>query len=357
MARVSRFVKRRSVKEGLSPGTLVHIGDVPAGEVRVTQLSFGPEDAHERVLDPASLKMPPLDGDRVTWINVDGLHKPEVIEALGSHFSLHPLVLEDTVSTGQRPKLEDYEGYAFIIFRMLDKATSSGEVTDEQVALVLGPNWVLTFQERPGDVFDPVRERIREGKGRIRRMGADYLAYCLMDAAVDRYFHVLETIGDQLERVSDEIIGHPEQRVLRDLHALRQELMVLRKAAWPLRNVIHRMQQGPPQFVGDETSVFLRDVYDHAVQIIDTAEVLREMTTDLRDIYLSSLSNRMSETMKVLTVIATIFIPLTFIAGIYGMNFAFMPELSWRYGYPAALGLMVAVAGVMLLYFRRRKWM
>lgn len=357
MRRASRFVRRRSVKAGLSPGTMVHIGEPSSDPVGITCIGYDREHVKEQSLDLSALGELELAAGGVTWINVDGLHQTEVVEALGHKLSLHPLVLEDIVNTGQRPKLEDYEGYAFIVLRMLDFDESSGEVTDEQVGLILGPHWVVTFQERPGDAFDPVRERIETNKGRIRRMGADYLAYCLVDAVVDRYFAVLELIGDRLESVSEAIMGSPNQSVLRGLHGLRQELMVLRKAAWPLRNVLHRMQQGQAHLITEETSVFIRDAYDHTVQIIDTAETLREMTTDLRDIYLSSLSNRMSETMKVLTVIATIFIPLTFIAGVYGMNFAFMPELTWRYGYGAVLGLMAAVAGGMLLYFRRRKWL
>ncbi len=357
MRRASRFVRRRSVKAGLSPGTLVHIGKPSAEPVGISCIGYDREHVREHELDLSALGELELAAGGVTWINVVGLHRTEVVEAFGHKLSLHPLVLEDVVNSGQRPKLEDYEGYAFIVLRMLDSDEPSGEVRDEQVAIILGPHWVVTFQERPGDAFDPVRERIKTNKGRIRKMGADYLAYCLVDAVVDRYFAVLELIGDRLEEVSEVIMGNPDQAVLRELHDLRQELMVLRKASWPLRNVLHRMQQGQAHLITDETSVFVRDAYDHTVQIIDTAETLREMTTDLRDIYLSSLSNRMNETMKVLTVIATIFIPLTFLAGIYGMNFAFMPELSWRYGYVAVLGLMAAVAGGMLLYFRRRKWL
>ncbi len=357
MARTSRFVRRRSVKEGMSPGTLVHIGEASGDDVKITCIVYGPAEVRKEALDLAHLDAVELKSPGVTWINVDGLHRTEVVQRLGKKLSLHPLVLEDVVNAGQRPKLEDYGDYTFVVLRMLDYEATSGQITDEQVSLVLGPNWVITFQERPGDVFDSVRERIEADKGRIRRMEADYLAYCLVDAAVDRYFSLLEVIGDRLEEISDAIMGNPDQGVLRGLHELRQELMVLRRAAWPLRNVLHRMQQGQAHLITEGTSVFVRDAYDHTVQIIDTAETLREMTTDLRDIYLSSLSNRMSETMKVLTVIATIFIPLTFIAGVYGMNFAFMPELSWRYGYVAILGLMAAVAGGMLLYFRRRKWL
>lgn len=356
MTRTSRFFTRRSAKEGLAPGTLVHIGERPAHEVTVTLFSYGPEDFHEQVVDVSVLQKEDMDKEAVTWLDVDGLHRPELIEPVGNVLELHPLVLEDVVNTGQRPKFEDYAGYVFLVVRMLDYDQKAKQVTDEQLAVVLGPNWVLTFQERPGDVFEPVRNRIRTGKGRIRRMGADYLAYCLIDAVVDHYFSVLELLGDQLEQMSDEIMGQPDQRLLKELHGLRQELLVLRRAAWPLRSMIHRMQQGQSELITDETGVFIRDAYDHTVQIIDTSETLREMTTDLRDIYLSNLSNRMNETMKVLTVIATVFIPLTFIAGVYGMNFAFMPELSWRYGYATILGLMALVAGGLVLFFKRRRW-
>ena len=293
----------------------------------------------------------------VTWVNVDGIHLLAETAAMGDCLELHPLVLEDVANTNQRPKAEDYGDYLYVVLKMLAYDDEANQTTSEQISLVLGPDYVVSFQERPGDVFGAIRERIRSAKGRIRKMGADYLAYCLLDALVDNYFVVLEKIGDRIEFFEDQLVTEPTAGTLHEIHNLKREMIFLRKSVWPLREVIGALQRGESKLIQDSTGIYLRDVYDHTIQVIDTAETFRDMLSGMLDIYLSSVSNRMNEVMKVLTVIATIFIPLTFLAGVYGMNFKHMPELQWVWAYPALWLVMLAIALVMLLYFHRRKWL
>lgn len=354
---MGRLVRRVIKKPGSPPGTLIHTGEKRMDEVRIRVMDYDAGGLREREIPRDELEScyPFRDSESVTWINVDGLHEPVVVEALGRHFGLHPLVLEDILSVGQRPKLEEYEGYIFVEVNMLQM----GEgflVQDEQLSLVLGPGWILTFQERPGDVLDTVRERLRTSKGRIRERGADYLAYALIDAVVDSYFGVLERVGDQAERLEEEALGRPSPRTMHRIHEVRREVIVIRKSVWPVRDVLAGFLRHESPLVHDGTRVFLRDVYDHAIQAIDTVESLRDVAGSLMDLHLSTLGNRTNEVMKVLTIMATIFIPLTFIAGVYGMNFEFMPELEVWWAYPAVLGFMLGVALAMLMYFRRRGW-
>ncbi len=351
---MARFVRQRAKAVGQAPGTLVHTGERKV--VRITVLDYNEDDLEERVLATPEEAFGYLDSETVTWINVDGLHQVDVVEKLGTHFGLHPLVLEDVMNTGQRPKMEDYETYAFLVVRMLAYDDARRALEDEQVSLVLGRNFVLSFQERVGDIFDPVRERLRAGKGRLRKAGADYLAYALLDALVDHYFVLLERFGERLEEVEEELIEDPTTSTLHAIHELKREMIFLRRSIWPLREVINRLQRGESELVREGTLVYLRDVYDHTIQVIDTVESQRDMVAGMLDTYLSSVSNRMNEVMKVLTIIATIFIPLGFVAGLYGMNFTNMPELGFAYGYFIAVGVMAATGVAMALYFRRKGW-
>ena len=296
------------------------------------------------------------DKPTVTWINIDGVDRVDVIEKLGKHFNLHPLALEDIVNTGQRPKMEDFLDYILLVLKMLYHDEKEGEFKAEQISLILGPNWVISFQENAGDVFDPIRERIRSDKGRIRKMGADYLVYALMDAIVDNYFIILEKIGENIEEIEDNLVTNPAPETLQALHNLKRQMIFLRKSVWPLREVISRLERWESQLVNKSTDIYLRDLYDHTIQVIDAIETFRDMLSGMLDIYLSSVSNRMNEVMKVLTIIATIFIPLTFVAGLYGMNFKFMPELEWPWGYPFVLLVMFAIGILMVIYFRKKKW-
>lgn len=335
----------------------MHIGEVQAEKAQISVLDYDESNVREKVVDTIEECLPFKDAPTVTWINITGLHEIALIEAVGKSFNLHPLILEDIAHTGQRPKMEEYENLLFIVIKMLRYKEDVGQIDEEQVSLILGPNWVLSFQEREGDVFDPLRERIRNGKGRIRKMGADYLAYSLLDAVVDHYFLILERLGDRIEVLGEALLIQPVPQTLAEIHDLKRELLFLRKSVWPLRGVINGLQRGESPLFHPHTLIYLRDLYDHTIQVMDAVETFRDMTAGMLDIYLSSASNRMNEIMKVLTIIATIFIPLTFIAGIYGMNFQFMPELKWPFGYFCALGFMSAVAIGLLIYFRRRKWL
>lgn len=354
---VGRLVYPSGQKPGAAPGTLVHSGPRRVEQTRLRLLEYDAESLRERELETVKDAFPTRDNPPVGWLNVDGLHDPEVMKALRDHFGLHLLVMEDVVTLGQRPKMEEYEEYIFLAVPMLSFDPQTRTVETEQLSLILGPGWVMTFQERPGDVFEPVRERLRAAYGRIRQRGADYLAYALVDAVVDRYFLILEQLGDVAEDLDMRIIDDSSPEVLRGVNHLKRELLLMRKAVWPLREALNGLVRTESRLVGENTQVFLRDVHDHAVQVIDTVESLRDVASSMTDLYLSTMGQRTNDVMKVLTIMASIFIPLTFMAGVYGMNFEFMPELQYRWAYPALWGGMLAVAGGMVLYFRKKGWL
>ena len=350
-----KLVQKRSRKTGLPPGTLVHIGERKSEKVTVTVFRYSGADCEELQQEQVDGLARPVD-ESVVWINVGGVHQVEVVETLGKQFSLHPLMLEDVANTDQRPKLDDYETYFFLVIKMLS-LTKRNEIAVEQVSLVLGRNYVISFQENGTDVFQPVRERLRGGKGRLRQSGADYLLYSLVDAIVDQYFAVLESLGEKIEALQQTVVDDPRPETLNDIHALKRQLLYLRRAVWPLRDVMNNLSRSTCPFLQEPTKVFFRDVYDHVVQIVDTIETLREMVSASLDIYLSSVSYRLNAVMRVLTVITTIFMPLSFIASIYGMNFEHMPELQSRWGYPLVLAVMTAVGVGMLLLFKKKRWL
>jgi magnesium transporter len=352
---VRRIIRPTKKKAGSAPGTLVYTGHDREEPVRISIVEYDEEKVVEGVLTE-----PDFEGARgrppVTWINIDGLNDLDLIQKVGNVFDLHPLTLEDLVSTGQRPKHEEYDDYLFVVLRMLTLEEESWRVNSEQVSLILGDGYVLSFQERTGDVWDPVRERIRTGT-RIRKRQSDYLAYALIDAVVDHYFHVLERIAERVEELEVEVFKTPEIETMHAIHNLKHEMLVVRRAVWPLRELTSALTRTESPLISEETQIFLRDVHDHTVQVIDTTETFRDMISGLMDLYLSSVSNRMNEIMKVLTIMASIFIPLTFLAGVYGMNFQFMPELSIPWAYPALLGLMAAVGLGLVAFFRKRGWL
>lgn len=350
-----KLVQKRSKKTGLPPGTLVHIGERRPEKVTLHVFHYDPAGCEELKPDHAGQLSPPAD-ESVVWINVGGVHNLDVLETLGKQFSLHSLLLEDVANTDQRPKLDDYEDYLFLVIKML-LVTDRKEIAVEQVSLVLGRNYVISFQENGSDVFQPVRERLRGGKGRLRPSGSDYLLYALVDAIVDQYFAVLEFMGERLEAVQQAVVDDPQPETLNDIHALKRQLLFLRRAVWPLRDVMNNLSRSECNLLHASTKVFFRDVYDHVVQIVDTIETLREMVSASLDIYLSSVSYRLNAVMRVLTVITTIFMPLSFIASIYGMNFEYMPELKSRWGYPVALVVMAVVGVAMLALFRKKRWL
>lgn len=351
--RMRHDVDHRRTPPGTPPGTLISDPSLPRPVVRV--FSYGPEDYEElRIEDLTALKG--LIGKRaVTWIDVEGLGDSESISQIGRMFDLHRLALEDVLNVHQRPKVDFFKDVMYIVSRMVK--VEGGCVDTEQVSIFLGHNFVITFQERPGDCLNSIRERIRHKLGRVRVAGADYLAYALLDAIFDGYFPVLEDYGERLEAIEEEILERPEALTVHHIHDLKRQLMVLRRSMWPQREAINILARDPHPLITEETRIYLRDGYDHTIQILDLLETYRELGADLMDLYMNSVSTRMNEVMKVLTIIATIFIPLTLIAGIYGMNFDYMPELHWTLGYPFSILLMVLVTGGFLYYFRRRGWL
>jgi magnesium transporter len=350
-------LKRVSKKAGLPPGTLVHIGEKRVEKIKITLIDYNETQFQEREVKTVEECFPFKDTPTVTWINIDGIHDVDFIEKLGTHFDLHPLILEDIVNTEQRPKMEDMGNYIFTVLKMLDYNKKKDEISAEQVSLVLGPNFVISFHESESETLDPVRERIGKAKGRIRKMGADYLTYAIIDCIVDNYFAILETIGEAIEDAEKDLVKTPTSETLQSIHKLKGEIISLRKATWPLREIVSGLEKAETPLIRKTTKIYLRDVYDHTIQVIDSVESHRDIVSGMLDIYLSSVSNRMNEVMKVLTIFAAIFIPLTFIAGVYGMNFAFMPELTWRWGYPLILIIMVLAASAMLVYFKRKNWL
>jgi magnesium transporter len=353
-----RFIKRTSKKTGMPPGSLIHIGEKKQEHTRITVMDYEGDRFAEKTPEDVETVFPLRDEPTTSWINIDGLHDMGVIEKLGQHFLIHPLTLEDVVNTAQRPKLEEFDDYIYVVFKMLRYAPAENRVRAEQVSLVLGPHFLISFQEADGDVFEHVRERIRKGRGRIRRGGSDYLAYALIDAVVDNYFTILEHLGEKIETLETQLYDDDGGKdLLHDIFHLKQEMIYLRKQLWPLRETLSRFHKSDHTLVQEKNRVFFADVYDHLIQGVEVIESLRDVLSSLQDLLISMSGQRMNEVMKVLTIIATIFIPITFVAGIYGMNFEVMPELKWRWGYFAVWGLFGAIAAGMLIYFRRRKWL
>jgi len=354
---LSRLLKRRSKKTSLPPGSVVFIGEKKVEASSLSIIDYDEEKFLEKTVQSIEECLPFKDLPTVTWFNVNGLHHTETVERMGQYFNLHPLLLEDIVNTGQRPKVDDYGSYLFFVIKMLHYDENASSIKSEQISIILGSNYVISFQEDEGDLFDPVRARIRNAKGIIRKMGPDYLAYSLIDTVVDNYFTILEKLGDRIEFMEEELVVNPSTETLQTIHSLKRELIFLRKSVWPLREVVSSMERGGFSLIKEATNLYLRDVYDHTIQVIDAIETYRDLLSGMLDIYLSSISNKMNEIMKVLTIIGTIFIPLTFIAGIYGMNFRNMPELEWAWGYPVVLLVMLVIMLVMMMFFRRKRWL
>ena len=352
--------KRRSDKAGMPPGSLVHIGTRGPEKVTISVIDYTEAEFQQSDVADVQDLAPYLRSGSNTWICVRGLHQTEIIEAVGRLFKVHPLFLEDVVNTSQRPKIEDAGDYLFIVLKTLyrdshDKKKES--IIADQLSLVLGPNFLLSFEERKGSLFDPVIERLRAGKGRIRKAGTDYLAYAVIDAVVDNYFVLLEKLADKIEFLEEDVVTNATPDLLRIIHKLKTDMIFLRRSVWPLREVINRLAVGESPLIKEPTRPYFRDVYDHTIHVIDTLETFRDIVSGMLDIYLSSVSNKLNEIMKVLTIIATMFIPLTFLVGWYGMNFKNMPELEWRWGYPMVMVISVCTVVGLLLFFRRKRWL
>ncbi len=352
-----RFIKRISEKAGVPPGTLIHIGEKKVEHTTITLIEYDAGHSTRRsISSPEELETLPIHPGMTRWINVEGLHDTSLIEAIGKLFDIHPLTLEDIVNTGHRPKAEDFDTYLYAIIKMLHYREGDTVITSEQVSLIIRDRLLISFQEQEGDVFDPVRERIQKGKARIRHSGSDYLAYALLDTVVDHYYHILESLGEELELLEEALLENPRSESLHRIHELKRETIYLRKQIWPLRDTINSLSRDESTFISEPTRIFMRDIHDHTVQIIEIIESYRDILAGLIDLYLSGISNKMNEVMKVLTIIATIFIPITFVAGVYGMNFKNMPELDWRWGYAGAWGIMLGSVVMMVGYFKKKNW-
>lgn len=345
-----------SKKKGMSPGSVVFIGDRKAEKSSISVIEYNADNIMEKkdilIAECAAFK----DTDKISWIDVTGLHDVDAVAELGRIFDIHSLVLEDIVNTNQRPKIEIFDDHFFVVFKMLFSDPLIAGIQSEQVSVIVTEKTVISFQERVGDVFDPLRERIRQAKGRIRTVGSDYLAYSILDIIVDNYFEILEKLGEEMETLEEELIKSPGSETLGKIYRMKREILSVRKAVWPLRDVVNRLEKGEIALINRKTMPFLRDLYDHIIQVIDNVEAMRDTVTGLLELYLSSVSFKMNDVMKVLTIISTIFIPLTFIAGIYGMNFENMPELKWHYGYFISLAVMALIFVLMILFFKKKKW-
>jgi magnesium transporter len=349
-----RLTKSRSRKAGLPPGSLVHIGERHRERPRMTLLSVGPDGVEERAIATVS-DCPPRVPGLLTWLNFDAMHDPALLREIGARYGLHPLVLEDILNTDQRAKIEDYGEYLYIVLRLF-RHTGRGQIEPEQLSLIIGADFVLSFQEGLHDDFEPLRERLLAGRERLPERGVDFLAYLLLDAAVDGYFHTLEQFDADVTRLEEQLISGRLNGTLSELHRRRRELIVMFRAVWPLREVLGQLVRSSSMRLSEATRLHLRDVQDHVLYAVDTLETLREMLTGLLETHLALATQRANEVIRVLTVIATVFMPATLVASIYGMNFKFMPELDWPLGYPLALVAMVLVTTGMLWFFRRRKW-
>lgn len=349
--------KKKSFKIGQAPGSLVFTGTKKLESVKINLISYNSEVAEEfEIGSLKDLSVHLQQKHKILWVDIIGLHDEQLLEEIGTMFELHRLTLEDILNVEQRPKMEIFDDYIFTELQMVQCEGVNSQIEAEQISLILKGNVLISFQEKPGDVFSFVRTRISTGKGSIRKRGADYLLYSLMDSIVDHYFLVLETVSEKIEVIEALAMDDPDSNVLQKIYMERRQILALRRSVYPLREVISSFEKNADQFITRDTKPFIRDLYDNTIQVIETMEVFRDMSSGVLDLYMNSLSNRMNNVMKVLTIISTIFIPLTFVAGIYGMNFDHMPELRWRYGYFYVLAGMLVTTLFMIGYFVKKKW-
>jgi len=353
---VRRLNKKRSEKIGLPPGSMIHVGEKKVEKTSFSVIDYDAQSFEMHELETIEEAFPYLDTPMATWLDINGLHEIEPLQKIGRYYHIHPLLLEDILDTDHRPKADIAEDYIFIILKNLDYSERDG-LKVEQVSLFLGKNFLITFQERESDLFAPIRERLKNSNGLLRKTGADYLTYALVDILVDRYFLVIEKMDEMMEYLEDTVLSNPGPTLVHDIQKLKRDLIYIRKFIWPLREFIGNLMREESDLVQKQTRPYLRDLYDHTIHIIDSLENYRDMLSGILDVYLSSISNRLNEVMKMLTIIATIFIPLTFIVGVYGMNFEHMPEIKWLWGYPVIWGLMLLIALAMLAFFRKKKWL
>lgn len=355
--KVTRLIRSKPKQIGLDPGTLVYTGEKEKEPIKFKLLEYDEESFSETEYQDINKIFDLKKNNKNTWINIDGVHNVKVMEKIQNHFAIHPLAMEDILHTTQRPKVEEYDNYLFIVLRMFFYNSETRELKNEQVSIILSDNYLISFLEDTGDVFDPVRERIRKPGTKFRKNGVDFLTYSMIDAVVDSYFHILEQIGEEIEELEDRLVINTEKDDIQLIHRMRRNMILMRKSVWPLREMILSLQRNENSIIKSSTQIYLRDVYDHVIQIIDTIESYRDMIVGMLDVYLSSASNKLNEVMKVLTIISTLFIPLTFLAGVYGMNFKFFPELETEWMYPWGFWVLTIIIIVfMVFFFKRKKW-
>jgi magnesium transporter len=354
---MARFIKNKNVAMGNIPGEPVFIGTKKMEKPDIHVIEYNNTDLNEYDIDPAAITTLVLNKKNITWINVNGLHDIDVLKALADMFSIHPLTLEDIVNTGQRSKIEEYDEHIYIVTKMMRIDKTDQQVHSEQLSVILGENFVITFQERPGDVFNPVRHRIRNHKGRIKDLGSDYLTYSLLDCVVDHYTMIIEHYGEEIEDLENDIRDNPDRSLLEKINNYKREMNYLRKSIRPTREGITALSRLETDLISEEIQPFIKDLLDSVTQSLEITDTYREMLSDHLDIYNSGINNRLNEIMKVLTIFSAIFIPLTFIAGIYGTNFDFLPELHFKYSYPIFWGVLMLIAAIMLRFFKKRKWL
>lgn len=342
---------------GHLPGDPIYAGEEKMEPVVMDIMAYNDDKYTEKIIGSLEECEQFLDKKSVLWLNVTGVHDPDVVKKVGEYFHLHPLILEDIMHTTQRPKVEDLDDYIYLVVKMIFMEEDSGEMHSEQLSIILGDHFVITFQEKGGDVFNVLRDRIRTKKGKIRKTGSDYLLYSLIDLVVDHYFGILEKIGMDLEMIEASLVEALNTEQLSSMHVLRREVIFLRKNIWPLREIINSLHKDEFTLILKPTRIYLRDIYDHVIQLIDSIESLRDLGASILDLYLSTVNNKMNEIMKVLTIFTAIFIPLTFLAGVYGMNFRHMPEIEWKWSYPLFWLGIVTIISLMLYVFKRNKWM
>ena len=350
------LIRKRGRKVGQPPGTLVHVGDHHSESASLTVVRYNQDVYSEQILPQVADLDRNANPEQILWCQVKGVHDATVVQEIGELFQLHPLVMEDILNTDQRPKLEIHERYLYIVVKTLEFDDQTNEARTEQISLVLGDGFLLSFQEGSNELFQGVRTRLNTGR-RLRGLGADYLAYALIDTLVDNYFVLLEMFGDNVELLEEELLNKPNPATLAKIHHYKREMLLLRKAVWPLREVLVSLSRDESELVSRDTQVYVRDVYDHTIHIMDNIDTIRDLLAGMLDLYISSVSNHMNEIMKVLTIFASIFMPLTFIAGVYGMNFQNMPELSMPWAYPIVLGVMLTIGTSLALFFRWKKWL
>ena len=354
---MTESAKHISKKAGLPPGSLIHVGKRKTEKIKISVIDYNQDDYKHVICKNTDECFPYKKTKTVSWINVDGLHETDIIASIGNNFELHPLLIEDVLNTKHRPKIEVFDNHVFLTLKMLGIGEDQKLLISEQISFVLGKGWLLSFQEKEGDIFDGLRLRLQENKGNFRQKDTDYLFYRLIDTVVDNYFFIIEHLGEVIENLEEEVIQSPTPESLNEIHEIKKQLVKIRRVTFPLREAVSNLQKDAAGFINPATIHYLRDVYEHVIQINDTIETQRDMVASIMELYLTSVSNKTNQVMQLLTIISTIFIPLTFIAGIYGMNFENMPEIHWKYGYIVVWILMVIIVLFMLRFFKRKKWL